>query len=247
MYSFFGRLIRRMVTAVSLSPFRVAAFTLHATGLERIYKPHFTRHASFVEINDELVERLPKYDSSITGGHIDPINLIFAGHKNDIKAAFKDAGWHGADPSSPPHLLYAALTVLFRRPYNRGALTPHFVNIGTQDMSFQQLTKKKSFSQRHHLRIWRTGIVLADDKHVWVGAATYDSSLKVQLTPPFIHHRIDPDIDKERRFVVRSLENMGAVKVKSVRMTTPVSKENTHRHAHGNHYYTDGRATVVEL
>jgi hypothetical protein len=239
--------VRRLFTAISVSPFRLAAFTLHATGLEHVYKPQFNRHAAFMEIDDELVARLPKHDSSLTGGAIDPINLIFVGQRDHILTAFKAAGWHGADPSSPLHLMFAGLTVLLRRPYHRGALTPHFVNIGTQDLSFQKLTKKMSFSQRHHLRVWRTGITLGDNKPVWVAAATYDSSLKVQLRPPFIHHRIEANIDKERQFVLRSLQGVGAVRIKSVRMTEAVPREDMHRHAHDNVYYTDGRAVVVEI
>jgi hypothetical protein len=242
-----NRAVRRLAVGLSVSPFRAASLALHATGLDHIYKPSLPRHAAFFDVDDALVAKLPKYDSSLTGGKIDPMNLIFVGQKAAVKAAFKAAGWHGADPSSPFHLLFAGLTVAFGKGYSRGALTPHFVNLGTQDMSFQQLTKKNSFSQRHHLRVWRTGIMLSDDKPVWIAAATYDTNLKIQFRPPFIHHRIDANIDKERDYVVRSLLGVGAVRIKSVVMTEKVSRNDKKTHAHGNDYYTDGHAAVVEV
>ncbi|MDF2461430.1 MAG: hypothetical protein K0S68_833 [Candidatus Saccharibacteria bacterium] len=239
--------IKRVVTRLSVSPFRLIAFILHATGLERIYKPHFTRYSALLDLTDEVVAKLPKHSMSISGARMDLMNLIFVGSEIDIKLAFKAAGWNGAHPASPLHLLYSALTTLFHRSYYSGPFTPHYVNIGLQDMSFQQLTRTKSFSQRHHLRIFRTGIKLPGKKRVWVGAACYDDRLKIQFKPPFIHHNTDPDLDKEREYVVRSLEAVGVARLKTVVMNQPTTTDRPYQNAHGAKYYTDGRAVVVQV
>jgi hypothetical protein len=225
----------------------LAAFTLHITRLEHIYKPRFTRHAALLELDDDVISKLPTHCYTLTGALMDQMNLIFVGHEADIKRAFKSAGWHRANPASPVFLMYAFLTTIIRRPHHNGPFTPLFVNIGLQDYSFQKLTKKNSFSQRHHLRIWRTGIVMPDGKRVWMCAASYDTGMKIQLFFPFIHHNIDPNIDKERSYVARDLQNVGAIKLKTVRLTEPVDKRNKVRNAYHMSYYTDGKAEMVEI
>jgi hypothetical protein len=243
----FGRFAKRLLTRLSVSPFRVIAFILHATGLERIYKPRFTRYSALLDLTDDVIARLPKHSMSMTGARMDLMNLIFVGSEVDIKLAFKAAGWHGAHPTSPLHMLYALFSTIFHRTYHSGPFTPHYINIGLQDMSFQQLTRSKSFSQRHHLRIFRTGITLPGHKRVWVGSACYDQRLKVQVLPPFIHHATDADLDKEREYVVKSLESVGVARLKTVQMNEARDPERPYQNGHGARYYTDGQAEVVQV
>jgi hypothetical protein len=239
--------VKRVLLRLSVSPFRLIAYILHATGLERIYKPRFERHSALLILTDEVVSRLPRHSLSITGARMDPMNLIIIGTDIELRLAFKAAGWHRANPASPVHLLYGLLTVLTGRSYSSGPFTPHFINIGLQDFAFQMVTHKGSFKERHHLRVWRTGINLPDGKRVWVGAGSFDMRLKVQFLPPFIHHAIDPNVDAERDFIVRTLENQGAYRLKSVPLGEPVLASRPHSNAHGAKYFTDGRAVVVEV
>jgi hypothetical protein len=239
--------IKRLITRLSVSPFRLIALILHATGLERLYKPRFTRYSALLDLTDEVVAKLPKHSMSISGARMDLMNLIFVGSEVDIKLAFKAAGWHGAHPASPLHLIYNIFTTLLHRNYDSGPFLPHYVNIGLQDMSFQQLTPAKTFGQRHHLRIFRTGIKLPGKKRVWVGAACFDTRVKVQLRPPFVHHGTDPDLDKEREYVVRSLEQVGVARLKTVTMNEPTTTDRPYQNAHGAKYYTDGLAVVVQV
>ncbi len=239
--------MKRIARRVSFSPLRIVAYILHATGLETIYKPRFMRHTALMDFTDEEAARLPRNCYSVTGAKMDPMNLVFIGRDADIKHTFRRAGWHRANPGTPFHLLYGALSVLARRPYRTGPFTPLFVNIGLQDLAYQQVTKAGSFKRRHHVRIWRTGMLLPGDKRVWVAAASFDTRLKVQLSPPFIHHAIDPNLDRERTFVVNSLEEQGALRLKSVWMNDSVLASETATNGYGAEYFTDGRAVVVEV
>ena len=90
-------------------------------------------------------------------------------------------------------------------------------------------------------------MILPGEKRVWVGAASFDTNIKFQLTPPFVHHAIDPNLDKERSFVVNSLEQQGARRIKSVRMNNSVLASQMATNGYGAKYFTDGRAVVVEL
>ena len=239
--------IKRLVTRLSVSPFRIIAYILHATGLERIYKPHFTRYSALLDLTDDVVAKLPKHSMSMTGARMDLMNLIFVGSEVDIKLAFKAAGWNGAHPASPIHLLYGFVSTIIHRTYYSGPFSPQYVNIGLQDMSFQKLTHTKSFSQRHHLRIFRTGVRLPGGKRVWVGSASFDVRLQLHFRPPFIDHATNPDLDREREYVVRSLEQVGVARLKSVTMNEAISSDRPYHNGYGAKYFTDGQAVVVQV
>lgn len=233
------------LTRLSASPFRVLAYILHATYLERVYKPRLQRQRALEDFTDEVIAKLPRHSLSVTGARMDPMNLIFIAEESQLKLAFRAAGWHRASPASPIHLVYGLLTAATGRSYPTGPFTPLFVSIGLQDFAFQQPTTQNSFRERHHIRIWRTGIVLPGNKRIWVGAASFDVQLKVQFRPPFIHHAIDPDIDGERDFIVHSLEEAGAYHLKNVTFSEPVPVANPRANAYGARYNTDGQAAVV--
>lgn len=241
------RSARRKGERIGIVPFRILAYILHATGLERFYKPRYIRHTALFELTDEIIECLPRYSQSMTGAKQDPINLIFVGNETQIKHTFRKAGWHGAHPANPIFMIFAGLSGATKQKYSQGPFTPHYVNIGLQDMGFQKLTSKQNFSQRHHIRIWKSGIVLRGDQRVWIAAASYDTRLKIQATPPFIHHEIDPNLDFERDMISLELEECGATRLKSIRMQDPIYASSMSENASGGKFFTDGRAVMVEL
>lgn len=247
MYQRFKPPITRLIERLAALPFRLLAFALHATGLERIFKPRFERHAALFELTDDVVERLPKHCHTITGAKSDPMNLIFVASENDLKRTFRRASWRRANPASPVHILYGLFTALFKRPYPTGPFAPLYVNIGLQDLAYQKSERHDNARQRHHLRIWRTGVTLSNGKRVWVGAAGRENGMRLGLALPFWSHALDPDIDDERHYVVRSLERCGATRVKSVTMNQPIMASKPKRNAFGSLYFTDGRAVVVQL
>lgn len=238
---------RRKGERIGIVPFRILAYLMHATGIDRFYKPRYIRHKALFELTDEVIEKLPRYSQSMTGAKMDPINLIFIGREKDIKKAFRRAGWHGAHPANPLFFLYGGLSGATKRTYKYGPFSPHYVNIGLQDMGFQKLTHKQNFSERHHIRIWKSGIVLSDDKRLWIAAASFDTKLKIQFTPPFIHHEIDPNLDGEREFITKDLERFGGRRLKSVHINEPIFASAPVSNATGSKYFSDGRAVMIEL
>lgn len=243
----FVRYLRRVSERIGIVPLRVFAYVLHATGMEKIYKPRFIRHSALLDLSDEVVEKLPSFSQSMTGGKMDPINLIFIGDERAIKRSFRRSGWHGAHPANPLLLIFGAFTGATKRTYRQGPFSPHYVNIGLQDMGFQKLARKQNFSERHHIRIWKSGIVLPGEKRLWIGAASFDTKLKVQLAPPFIHHEIDPNLDAERDMIVKTLVDAGASRLKSVHMNDPIFASHPAANSTGAKYFTDGRAVVIEV
>lgn len=243
---FFGD-FKAVSARLAALPFRVLAYVLHATGLERFIKPSLVRNSVYLTLTEQVIEHLPKYSQSITGAKMDPMNLIIIGSAPAVRRVFRNSGWHRANPASPVHLMYGLFSAITKRSYHTGPFTPFFVSIALQDLAYQQPTKKGSFDQRHHLRLWRTGVTLPGKKVVWVASAQFDESLKVQLTPPFVHHRIDPNIDRERDYVVRSLVGKGGKRLMSVPMTKVVMAHQPAQNGYGQPYFTDGRAVVVQV
>jgi hypothetical protein len=243
-----GGWLRGMAGRISFGPFRVTAYLLHATGLERIYKPRFMReHSALSEIDDAVLARLPKYCHTISGAKGDPINLILVGNEPTIKQSFKLAGWRRANPASPIHVAYGLLMAVLKKSYETGPFAPLYVNIAVQDLAYQQPTDSKNYRERHHLRIWRTGIILSDGRRVWVGAAGCENGMRLGRSIPFYTHSLDPNIDGEREYIVRTLEEFGSKRIKSVAMTKPALASRPARNAHSCDYFTDGRAVIVEL
>jgi hypothetical protein len=239
--------LRQLLTRLSVAPLRMIAFALHATGLERIYKPRFARHQALIYLTDEVVAKLPKYCQTITGAKGDPINLIVVGREEDIRDKFRRSKWHRANPASPLHVMYGLYKALFKKSYQTGPFAPLYVNIGLQDLAFQHSERHHNFRQRHHLRLWRTGTVLPDGKRVWVGAAGRENGMRMALALPFWTHALDPDIDREREYVVRSVQRSGATRLKVVDMIKPIPAATPHKTVFGSQYYTDGRAVVIEF
>lgn len=239
--------IFHLPTRFTVGVFRLFAYVLHATGLDSIYKPRFTRHSALLDLDEAMVAKLPKYSQTLIGARMDPMNLVFVGSDKGIRLLFRRAGWHRAHPASPWHLLYGGVAAVLGKSYRTGPFMPQYLNIGLQDFAFQKLTKRKKHRERHHVRIWRTGMVLPGNQAVWVAAASYDTKIVFQVRPPFINHRIDPAIDREREFIAHDLERTGGVRLKYVDMTPKIDAAKPQRNATGMKYFTDGRAAVVEV
>lgn len=231
----------------ALTSLRLISTVLHMTTLEKLYKPRDFRKTSHLKLDPEILDKLPRYSQAVTGQRMDPINLIFVGTENGLRHAFEKAGWSTANPASPIHMALATISTLFSRTHKTGPFTPHFVGFGLQDMSFQKLTAKKSFSQRHHVRLWRTTKSLPDNSHVWIAAASYDTSLRFGLLPPFIHHHIDPDMDDERDYIALDLIHNGALMAGDHQMIDPIGPSHPSKNATGARYFTDGKAKIIEI
>lgn len=239
--------LRQIGERLAIAPLRLLAYVFHATGLERVYKPRFARYAALTEVDEAMVAHLPQYAHTITGAKSDPMNLIFVGNEAALRRVFRQARWRKAHPASPVHVAYALFRAIFRRSYETGPFVPLYVNIGLQDLAYQQSTPSNSMRERHHLRIWHTGKVLSDGRRVWVAAAGRENGMRLALALPFWTHALDPNLDKERDYVVDTLVRCGASRLKSLPITPAVSAKQPHKTVFGSQYYTDGRAVVVAV
>ena len=123
---------------------------------------------------------------------------------------------------------------------------PLFTGIGLQDISFQKTTKSNKYSERHHIRIWRTRHEVNGNR-VWVGAATHEVGMKFILAPPFFVHRLDPNIDYERDYITNDILKAGGKSAGTFQLTEPISLSKAEKNPHGDKFYTSGIANIIEI
>lgn len=189
----------------------------------------------------QLLTFLPSRVSNGKGRVGDMVNLVLVAAPDDLRHAFAQAGWQQVDMSKPK----IAWSLLQHGVKDTRLPMAHFFLYGrTQDYSYALPDPTHILSQRHHLRVWRTDCKV-NGTPVWVAAATHDVAIEIKLWKPNMTHRIDPEVDAERDFVKKSLEDTRMVTRRDyVSPGEPVYEATT---TGGQPYFSDGRLVMLEL
>ncbi len=169
----------------------------------------------------------------------DPINLLFLGDVQDLDRAFLNGGWLRAGArgfGSVAHEVTAAVTA---RPAVGAPLSTKYFGGRAEDLGYE--IAGPNARKRHHLRIWLLDTLAG----VWVAAANEDIGLSVNPFKGRATHKIDPQIDNERDFIVRTLEAGRCADLVDY-LTLPGAAPSG-RNAEGQRYTTDGRAAVIHV
>ena len=191
---------------------------------------------------DELVEQLPLRVVTKKNLDADVLNIVFLGDEEQVRSAFRQAGWHDAAPSSRQAAFKNFYALLNNSGYEQQPMMTFLLNGKPQDMSLQK--SLNSYDRRDHLRIW-SWPQEGGAKTVWVSSSTRDTRAALNLkSRGFVHH-IASDIDEERSFIIRDLNFPGCVRSVSYvqRPTMPAASRN----ATGDLMQTDGSVAVVTL
>ncbi len=192
-------------------------------------------------IHHDHVHLLPRFSAKMSGATQAPVSLIFLGSGADLLRVFSAAGWHAADRITLRNALRAFGCGVLNRPYASAPVLPVFLAGKLHDIAFQRTDEGGSSRRRHHARWWLTDFT-CEGEQVWTATASYDAGVGMGRLFPLPIHHIDPDIDSERDYIVRSLTAAGSVRViQEVRITEPMAGRN----AAGDHFYTQGMAFVL--
>ncbi len=189
----------------------------------------------------EMIKFLPPRTIDGEGRDGDMLNLIFIAKREDLEGAFERAGWVKTEKCRP-----AALWHLLRQRnhYAKLPMATLYVFGRAQTYSFALPDPTSIVARRHHLRIWRTDYEM-DGVPIWVGAATHDVAIQIEVQKLRIVHRIDPQVDAERDFIAGNLSDTGLVTHQEyLHCVDPVFKGRT---ATGGNYHSDSRMLLVEL
>ena len=189
----------------------------------------------------EMVRMLPPRVLNGEGREGDMLNVIFVAKEDDLQDVFARAGWVKVEKSKPQiiwHLLWQ------RTHYKKLPMDRLYLFGRAQDYSYALPDPNSIVARRHHLRIWKTGREVAGVP-LWVGAATHDVAIEFVRKKLWVFHRIDPNVDAERDFIARNLEEtQQLVRKEYVRSAQGVSRAET---ATGQAYYSDNRILLMGL
>ena len=175
----------------------------------------------------------------------DPANLVVVGEFEMMLGAFA-ARWDESEVITLKTCWKTLRAFLLGSHYRYSPVSALYLFGRSQDIALQRA--RRSINERLHLRLWLTPLRF-QGKSVWVGQVSRD--IGVRFTPKtwnLTTHRVDPDVDEARDYVIEDLLQAGRVEatgyvdgVGSCDSTAP------RRNLTGDPYFTDGKRAVVVL
>jgi len=211
------------------------------------------KDTEFVDIDDEgefvnALEALPRAVKTTKDGDEegDPLNLVLLGDFEDIIAAFTLAGWDETHALYTGTALKTVWSFIWGTTYRYAPISSLYVFGRPQDVSFQK--SRKTIHERNHMRFWLTHI-RHQGRPVWLGQISRDIGIKYTFrTGGLSTHVIDPDVDKDRGYVLSDLlRNQALTAVGFVKGVDEAPFDNPRYNGGGDPFFTDGLRAVMLL
>jgi hypothetical protein len=172
----------------------------------------------------------------------DWVNVSLVGGRTAIERAFTNAGWTTAERTSVRADVRVFLAVAEHEGYQRGPVSLLTLDGASPALVFQKQTN--TFAKRHHVRLWPARGA-SPEGEAWIGAATHDIGLEFSHTTKNYTHRIDGNVDDERRSLLTDLVTTGSA-LRFGFVARPDVPQNS-LNATGDAVTTDGRLAIVWL
>jgi hypothetical protein len=200
--------------------------------------------ASAVSLPKDLFSHIPRRVADKDGNPGDMVNFLLIGSEEQVKAAFKAAGWVQVDRDKTDAVLEALLASLSKQAYLTMPMSQLYLFGRPQDYGFAHAEPIQVVMTRHHLRVWKSTLT-SGGQPIWVGAATHDMGFERDQRNGNVTHHIDPNVDDERSFVERSLVESGYVTQHThVLPPNPIQDAKT---ATGGGFHSNGEILVLWL
>ena len=175
----------------------------------------------------------------------DPVNLVVIGNFPTVLGAF-GARWDETEIISAASCWKTFRAFLTGAEYRYSPVSSLFLYDRQQDFALQRI--RKSINERLHLRLWALPLRFREQR-VWIGQVSRDIGVRLTWrTWNLTTHRIDPDVDEARDYVVEDLMQVGRLEVAGyVGGVGPCDRTAPRRNLTGDPYYTDGKRAVVFL
>jgi hypothetical protein len=175
----------------------------------------------------------------------DPTNLVVVGEFETLLAAFA-ARWDESEIITLATCWKTTRSFLLGSHYRYSPVSALYLFGRSQDIALQRA--RRSINDRLHLRLWLTPLRF-HGKSVWVGQVSRD--IGVRFTPRtwnLTTHRVDPDVDEARDYVIEDLLQAGRVRATGyVDGVGACDSTSPRRNLTGDPYYTDGKRAVIVL
>ncbi len=198
---------------------------------------------------DSLVARLEAMPTSTTNARGtragDPVNLVVLGEFPALLAAFA-ARWDESETISLATCWKTVKAFLLGSNYRYSPVSPLHLFGRDQDIALQRT--RRSINERIHLRLWLTPLSF-QAAPVWVGQVSRDIGVRFTTRAwNLTTHRIDPDVDESRDYVIEDLVQAGRVQAAGyVGGAGACTADAPRRNLTGDPYYTDGKRAVILL
>jgi hypothetical protein len=178
-------------------------------------------------------------------GSGDPVNLVVIGQLETLLSAFL-ARWDESETITLATCWKTVRSFLLGSQYRYSPVSPLYLFSRSQDIALQR--SRRSINERLHLRLWLTPLRFRKNP-VWVGQVSRDIGVRFTTkTWNLTTHRIDPDVDESRDYVVEDL--LQAERVEAAGYVDGVGicdLANARRNLTGDSYFTDGKRAVILL
>ncbi len=239
------------VALITTDQIREFAFTLEVPGLALEAPGPEASAPKALENVDEAalrswLEHQPRATSNPHGNvEGDPLNLVVVGSRTTMRQCF-GARWDEAETIDFSTSWKTAKAFLFDTEYRYSPVSPLYLAGRRQDLALQRA--RASIDERIHLRLWQTPLAF-EGQPVWIGQISRD--IGVRFTPKtwnLTTHKIDPDVDEAREYVIDDLLAARRVaRVGHVAGVEPAPESAPRRNLTGDSYFTDGQRAVVIL
>jgi hypothetical protein len=176
-------------------------------------------------------------------GSGDPVNLMVIGEFDALISAFA-ARWDETETITLATCWKTARAFLLGSPYRYSPVSPLYLFGRSQDVALQR--SRRSINERLHLRLWLTPLRFLGQP-VWVGQVSRDIGVRFTTrTWNLTTHRVDPDVDEARDYVVEDLleaERLDAAGY--VEGVGACDRAAPRRNLTGDPYFTDGKRAVI--
>jgi len=173
----------------------------------------------------------------------DLMNVLFAGSREQIEAAFIAAGWTRPNPMTMRSRIQGVRAVAEGHGNTTAPMSRLLANDRESDMLWEK--GLNDLSKRHHVRIWKQDSTW-NGQPLWIGAATRDVDFAfLRHGGGAMTHKIAQDVDEERDKIAHDFEFTACTEV--VDWWDRPGAPTTARNATGDLMETDGRLAVMRL
>jgi hypothetical protein len=194
----------------------------------------------------ERLEAMPPATANRQDNRLgDPLNLVVVGDFATLLAAFA-ARWDESETITIATCWKTMRAFLLGSHYRYSPVSALHLFGRSQDVALQRA--RHSINERLHLRLWLTQLRF-QGQPVWLGQVSRDIGVRFTTkTWNLTTHRIDPDVDEARDYVVEDL--LQAEHLQAAGYVEGVGECSATAPRHnltGDPYHTDGRRAVVLL
>ena len=203
--------------------------------------------------------KVPSFCMTGDGLPGDPVNITLIGDMQQLRSAFRTAGWSEADPLGLKSSWGMCKAFVLNKPYPTAPFSTLYLFGRGQDIGFQKAIDN-SPRKRHHVRFWASNLQQGEHELatpefwlntdrpppeaqvLWVGAGTKDTGISLTKLSFQITHATDSDTNAERDFIVEELKRHGVIgEVTLHQAGTQLLAKRV------NHYITDGEVAAAAL